>query len=145
MSRDDPKCDGSCAWGAPHSGPCPPEESPMTREETPATKSQPFDQNPRPLEPAQNGYLRCFTCESVVSLPHKCPGIAAKAPPLNESEFERLAADNTRLRALVKSEEHGAYRDVEGVGRCCCPWCNAILGADHVESCPAFLPDGVVR
>ena len=58
MSRDDPK------WTVGEELSRTPEESPMTREETPATKSQPFDANPRPLEPAQNGWVFCETCQA---------------------------------------------------------------------------------
>lgn len=64
----------------------------------------------------------------------------------------KLAADNARLRALVKAVEtirHAGRGDkVEHI----CPWCLAERGRDylrkaqpHRPECDAFNPDGSVR
>lgn len=49
----------------------------------------PFDPNPRPLDKATNGFIRCPECETVVQLPHECEPAVDERPAM----FKALTPD----------------------------------------------------
>jgi hypothetical protein len=55
---------------------------------------------------------------------------------------ERFAADNQRLRALIKSAEFA--NRAQAITEGWCPWCDWAEG-EHGPNCPAFTPDGKVK
>lgn len=64
---------------------------------------------------------------------------------LEVKRLRAMVADNARLRKLVKDAEHG------NAEYGCCPWCgagdwqSAGPSLPHAPTCPAFMPDGMVR
>ncbi len=90
-----------------------------------------FDPNPRPLEPAQNGWLWCEVCQS----PQEARGHVCLAPFAQMGVSVR--EDNKRLRGLVKRVEFPKEVD-------CCPFCGVKVGELHFE-CDGFDQTGVVK
>lgn len=62
-----------CNWKLPNGDSCP--DHPHAVQSLAALES-PYDPDPRPLDKATNGFIRCPTCEQVVELPHECNRLA---------------------------------------------------------------------
>lgn len=87
--------------------------------------------------PAECGF--CWTDDTNAECPeHGHDAMRDAALTHFKALSENLAADNARLRALVKAGERGTAAYVA------CPWCEWQDGA-HAPDCAAFTPNGVVK
>lgn len=124
-------------YSAQLSMPGPPESSPPVTPATPAPMN-PFDSNPRKLEPAQNGFRICHDCGQVVDLSgreHLCYSPSTYAELLTKTN-ERAEYAESLLCALAL--RHGFER--ERMGFLCGVEYRCLFCESARESTPTPLP-----